>query len=420
MHNPRSPRRAIPALALALLVSAELLSAAPAAAASEHEGEAGTGAPSPGSVDVEATGRLARSGRVRWSDVRDGHWARRAIDYVGAEHRWMRDYPADDNGQFPFRPNKLEPRKLFFRSAVNTFAPKADPEPGIDFDDLPKSDRFYEFANIAVKLGWVDAEAGRIRPEDPVTMQTAHHVLVSALGLKRSAAGLDRIHTRDGERFDTPANFGTTVIGMGIGLRTDHPDDRLDVTPNSPLPRSEVAWSLYRAKTAASWTLESMERYNDIELPRMSREERRIVEWGIRYAGYPYVWGGEWHRATNGGCCGSQPVGGFDCSGLVWWVMKADSGSWDNTPPRPYRGWSLPQRSSADMASSGKRRGWREIRVGDLLFYDGSGDRTVDHVDVYAGNGWAIDSSGGVGGVTLRWIRTGWYRDNFEHARRIT
>ena len=27
------------------------------------------------------------------------------------------------------------------------------------------------------------------------------------------------------------------------------------------------------------------------------------------------------------------------------------------------------------------------------MFYDGNGDGTVDHVDVYIGNGYALDSS---------------------------
>ena len=41
--------------------------------------------------------------------------------------------------------------------------------------------------------------------------------------------------------------------------------------------------------------------------------------------------------------------------GLAWWLLRAnDGGAWDVHPPRPYAGWALPQRTSADMA----RFGW--------------------------------------------------------------
>ena len=53
-------------------------------------------------------------------------------------------------------------------------------------------------------------------------------------------------------------------------------------------------------------------------------------------------------------------------------------------------------------------------------FYDGSGDGTVDHVDLYVGNGYALDSSTSVGGVTLMYVGPGsWYRDHFVHGRRL-
>lgn len=386
------------------------------------EGEAGTGMPAPPSVIPRtAAPRTAARPSVRWSDVGAGHWARRAIDYVGATHGWMRDYSSGKRGRYPFRPEKIESRKLFFRAAVQAFAPNARIDRGLRFSDLPVKAPFYRYANIAVKLGWVDRGANRsINPDKGVTMATVHRALVLALGLKREAAGLNRIHMKDGTRFDTSRNFGTTVIGMRIGLRYNHSTESMDVNPDSRMPRSEVAWSLFRAKTVASYTLAGMKPYENISLPNMTRAEREVVEWGIRYAGYPYVWGGEWPKATNGGyCCGAQPSGGFDCSGLTWWLIKEQVGSWDPTPPRPYRGWSLPQRTSADMARSGNRIGWHNKQAGDLLFYDGDRNGSVDHVDTYVGNGWALDSSSSAGGVTFMWVGSGWYRDHFKHARRI-
>ena len=72
------------------------------------------------------------------------------------------------------------------------------------------------------------------------------------------------------------------------------------------------------------------------------------------------------------------------------------------------------------MSSAGEMvRRFRDVRPGDLMFYDGSGDGVVDHVDVAIGGGWALDSSGTAGGVTIVNVTSGWYRDNFVHARRL-
>jgi cell wall-associated NlpC family hydrolase len=118
-------------------------------------------------------------------------------------------------------------------------------------------------------------------------------------------------------------------------------------------------------------------------------------------------------------CCGAQPVGGFDCSGLAWWLMRGGDAMWSNDPPRPYAGWALRQRTSTGMAAHGTNVAWDELKPADLMFYDGDGDGRVDHVDTYIGNGWAIDSSSSAGGVTIMWIGTGWYADHFVHGRRI-
>jgi hypothetical protein len=356
---------------------------------------------------------------VRWSDVGRTHWAREAIDFVGATHHWMRDYRQADDGAYPFEPDAGESRKLFARALYRAFGAGLEPDPSLTFDDLSEEDRYYRFANVAVAQGWMQADGTNFVPNRDVTTRDVHRALVLALGLREAAAGAEALHTRDGTAIPTPPGFGTLLIGMRLGLRYNHADDALDVGPDSPLTRSEVAWSLYRATTAPSWLIDSMGVYETMELPNLSAPMRRVVSWGSRYVGYPYLWGGEWGDATPSGyCCGAQPQGGFDCSGLVWWLMKRAAGGWDNTPPRDYNGWQLPERSSADMASVG-RIGWRHVEPGDLLFYDGSGDGTVDHMNVSIGNGWAIDSSSGSGGVSFTRVTNNWYEQNFVHARRI-
>jgi hypothetical protein len=314
----------------------------------------------------------------------------------------------------------LESRRLFARALVRAFGADLLVDPALTFDDLPADDRFFAPANIAVSQGWIEPVGTSFLPTEPVTTSMVHRALVLALGLGDLAAGADALHLADGTRIPTPEGFGTLLIGMRLGLRYDHADESLDVDPDSPLPRAEVAWSLYRAATEPTWVRDSLAPYATMELPNLDAGMQQVVAWGVRYVGSPYVWGGEWGEATpTGYCCGWQPRGGFDCSGLAWWLMKKASIGWDNSPPREYEGWDLPERSSAQMASVGRRIRWNDIQPGDLLFYDGDGDGTVDHVDTYIGNGWALDSGGSNAGVTITYVDGTWYEDHFVRARRV-
>ena len=63
--------------------------------------------------------------------------------------------------------------------------------------------------------------------------------------------------------------------------------------------------------------------------------------------------------------------------------------------------------------------GYNQLIPGDLMFYDGDHNGVVDHVDVYIGNGFSLDSSSSPGGVTIMPVGSGWYFDHFVHGRRI-
>lgn len=360
------------------------------------------------------------TGSVYWADVERSHWARTAIDYVGAANDWMRDFPAASDGDYAFRPDSLESRELLARALGRAFAPTTPADTSLSIDDVAPNDRFFRWASIAVANGWMQLDGTAFRPDDAVTMREVHEALVLALGLGDLAVGADALHLRNGTPVATPPGFGTLLLGMRLGLRYNHGDESLDVGPDDPLSRAEVAWSLYRAKTAPSWVHDSLAGYATISLPNVSDRMRQVIEFGVRYVGYPYLWGGDWADATPSGyCCGWQPRAGFDCSGLTWWILKKQAVGWDNTPPRDYVGWDLPQRSSAQMATVGNIR-FEDIRPGDLLLYDGDGDGTVDHVDTYIGNGWALDSGSSNGGVTITKVSGTWYEDHFVHARRLT
>jgi len=415
----RRPLAVLACLLSVLLAQPAASSEAPSVA---RAGESGSG-PAPWVADGRAAPRAAptATSEVRWSDVPARHWARAAIDFVGVVNDWMLDRRPDADGTYRFQPDALESRRLFARALVRAFAPGTTGDGGTAFADMPAEDRFYRWADLVVSNGWmlVDEE-GNFRPTEPVTMREVHRAVVLALGMGDLAAGADALHLRNGTPIDTPADFGTTLLGMRLGLRHNHGDDSLDVVPDDPLSRAEVAWSLYRAATAPSWVRESLAAYASMELPNLSPKLQRVVAFAVRYVGYPYVWGGEWAQPTPVGyCCGAQPTGGFDCSGIAWWVMRAAGGGWSNQPPREYEGWALPERSSAQMAAGGVPVEWGEIRPGDLLFYDGNDDGTIDHVNTYLGNGWAVDSSDGNAGVTITTVRANWYEEHFVQARRV-
>lgn len=429
-------RRRARALGAGLAVTLSLLpslGAAPANAGGSRTdgidltaGENGSGMPAIPVVYPNGTRSVSRA-TVTFSDLDPTDtWAVKAIDYVAATNDWMRDFAPKTDGTYPFRPDAIETRKYFARSVVRAFAPDELPDPSIVFADIDPSTAWYRFAAVAVAHKWMTRTAdGAFLPDKAVTMATVHKALVLALGLKPAAKALDAMHTRTGVTFDLPPGFGTTLLGMRLGLRYNAPtgSEANDVAPTDQMPRSQVAYSLFRAMTQPSWSVpDLLAQYQNVELPYLGPRQRDIVQWGVRYVGYPYVWGGEWGlESPEPAALGGQPRSGFDCSGFAWWLLRHDDGgAWNVAPPRPYAGWSLPQRTSHDMATMAPTKlAYDELRPGDLMFYDGDKDGTVDHVDTYIGNGYSLDSSSTPGGVTVMWVGDGWYRDHFVFGRRV-
>jgi NlpC/P60 family/S-layer homology domain len=370
---------------------------------------------------------VARATTVRFSDLDgDDAWAVDAIRYVAATHDWMRDFAPKPNGRYPFHPDATETRKYFARSIVRAFAPNENPQPDIVFTDVDPSTAWYRYAAVAVSHGWMTrTKDGAFLPDKAVTMATVHRALVLALGLRPAAKALNAMHTRNGHHFKLPTSFGTTLLGMRLGLRYNAPtgSEAMDVDPSDVLSRSQVAFSLSRAKLNGPALVPALlDQYKNVRLPFLGPRMLKVVRWGTRFVGYPYVWGGEWGLSRpEPSALGGQPRSGFDCSGFTWWLLRHnDSYAWKVAPPRAYAGWSLPQRTSADMAKMTVHRiSWDDLRPGDVMFYDFTGDGVTDHVDTYIGNGYSLDSSSTPGGVTIMWVGTGAYHDHFKFARRI-
>jgi cell wall-associated NlpC family hydrolase len=253
-------------------------------------------------------------------------------------------------------------------------------------------------------------------PAAPVTMAQLDARLVRVLGLSDEAASFYDSATAAGLR--PPARFGTEVVARLLGLRTNHPagQDALERLPNDPAPRAEVAFSVARllaVSTAEKTQIE--DEAATFELPVLTTWQQRVLTTAIRFIGYPYVWGGEFERPQSP--YGPQAQGGFDCSGFAWRVYKVQS-----YPSAPQLADTLRGRTAAAMAGEVPRR--TRIKPGrlwpaDLMFFGPGGPKAqpsrVDHVAIYLGNGWLIQSSRY--GVDLEPL-SGWYQRRLAWGRR--
>jgi cell wall-associated NlpC family hydrolase len=253
-------------------------------------------------------------------------------------------------------------------------------------------------------------------PAAQVTLAQLDAKLVRALGLGDEAALFQDTAAAAGLR--PPARFGTEVVARLLGLRTNHPagQDDLEVLPNDPVPRAEVAYSVAQILRLSEWETTNVEEAaSSFELPAVTPWQRRALATAVGFIGYPYVWGGEFERPESP--FGAQPRGGFDCSGFAWRVYKLQS-----YPGAPQLATILRGRTAADMAGEVPRR--QRIKAArlapaDVVFFGSGGPRAkaaqIDHMGLYLGNGWLIHSSRY--GVALARL-DGWYANRLAWGRR--
>ena len=261
-----------------------------------RDGEDGSG-PAPFPAHSSRAEQM-RIPSMTWTDLgSDDAWAKPAINHVAGTYDWMRDFAPDRDGNWSFKPDRFETRKRWARAMVLAFDPDAEPDPAVTFTDLDPTDPFYRWAAIALRRGWMTRRAGGgFEPEKAVTAREVHRALVRALGMGSTAAALDRLATTDGYVFDTRSSFGVNLLAMRLGLRFNNKvDESQDVTPSTRLLRKQAAWSLYRATTLDDWVVPYLtDQYAGMVLPKMGAKRHSIVNWGVRYVGYPYIWAGEW------------------------------------------------------------------------------------------------------------------------------
>jgi cell wall-associated NlpC family hydrolase len=252
-------------------------------------------------------------------------------------------------------------------------------------------------------------------PSAPVTMAQLDARLVRVLDLSDDAALFYDAAAGAGLR--PPARFGTEVVARLLGLRRiTPPPGQPRAAPQRPAPRAEAAYSVARLLSVSESEKAQLEdEAATFELPVLTTWQQRVLTTAVKFIGYPYVWGGEFERPQSP--YGAQAQGGFDCSGFAWRVYKVQA-----YPGALQLATTLRGRTAAAMAGEVPRR----LRIkparlapADLMFFGPGGPRAqparIDHVGIYVGNGWLIQSSGY--GVALDQV-SGWYQRRLAWGRR--
>lgn len=249
-------------------------------------------------------------------------------------------------------------------------------------------------------------------PGTRITVTLFHRLLIRQLRAGSLARRVQDEARRAG--LDPPARFGIEVVARQLGLRFNHPDDRLELYPNDTITRAEAAYSIARVMHGAN-TAYAYATFSAFDLPRYTAAQKRVLRIAVDKIGVPYVWGGE--SDTTGGRYGPQAHGGYDCSGFAWRVLKLSGDPAGN---------GISGRTAAQMAGEIPKRSrvrFDEIRPADLLFFGRASFRSkatesgITHMGIALSGTFMIHSSSQ--GVYVSPLLEGWRRDSFAWARRI-
>lgn len=103
---------------------------------------------------------------------------------------------------------------------------------------------------------------------------------------------------------------------------------------------------------------------------------------------------------------GGASPNGFDCSGLVYYVLKS-------------LGFS-PARTPADQFAMGTNVEKANLKPGDIVFFAGTVGSGISHVGIYSGNGQFLHAPNSRSVVSYSDLTSGYWAEHYYGARRIS
>ncbi|WP_414706819.1 C40 family peptidase [Ralstonia sp. UBA689] len=102
---------------------------------------------------------------------------------------------------------------------------------------------------------------------------------------------------------------------------------------------------------------------------------------------------------------GNAPQTGFDCSGLVQYVLRYTAGMHVG-------------RTAASLAGEGRPVGREQLQLGDLVFFNTRG-AGYSHVGIYLGRGQFVHAPSAGGRVRVENLAGSYWQSHYVGARRL-
>ncbi len=246
-------------------------------------------------------------------------------------------------------------------SNQESYAPPAELPPLVD-ELLPETPNTPEQPTLPEEPTTPDEPSEPPKEETTAPTQTQ----------KPSKAQYILIH-RDGLNVRTGASTAYTSLGQieaGVLLQ---------------YVRTVDGWYETYFKNRVAYVSASAEYSSLVSLPKSSSTTEKVIDYGLRYMGVPYVYGATRHHDGYGNKLRGFTEKKFDCSSLMQYIFYLGAGE-------------LLQTTTRTQILQGKEvKG--ELKRGDLLFftnstrYDNVGVERVGHVALYLGGNYILHTA---------------------------